>query len=378
MIVRPPRTKARKQSSDHQAVRLVLITFAITLLEDLGQDGRLADGNPTNLHVLPVMRTSTLTVILLLLVISATLGLAPLLAPSTILFALPIPLPLEAVLTDALLSVLAQLLRVSASGCGIDTLVRVVLLGNLACGTDAHLPLVGLGDQITLALDHALASLPVLFVSLDTFTLVGVRVQFLGVSALGNIDTLSVLILHLRCVADTLLSLGVRFVAILADDDTLVTLTGPEALGAFAVKSLLVENPVVGANGNTRAPLLLRLFGTVATVLVLVQNEGCLAIGSADVVFVLDVLVLPAFTVSCIVSLLVIGTFRFTVTLDELFLVVLAFTLSVLEHLIFSRANNLAVSVHELLVHVFADTLVMCGFVLLVGSRTLVFAVLSH
>ena len=295
------------------------------------------------------MRTSALTVILLLLVISATLGLAPLLAPSTILFALPIPLPLEAVLTDALLPVLAQLLGVSASGCGIDTLVRVVLLGNLACGTDARLPLVGLGDQITLALDHALASLPVLFVSLDTFTLVGVRVQFLGVSALGNIDTLSVLILHLRCVADTLLSLGVRFVAILADDDTLVTLTGHEALGAFAFESVLVENPVVGANGNTRAPLLLRLFGAVATVLVLVQNEGCLAIRSADVVFVLDVpgrrmrgavsrgrpetvsptgnlLVLLAFTVSCIVSLLVVGTFGFTVILDELFLAVTRFT----------------------------------------------------
>lgn len=63
MIVRPPRTKARKQSSDHQAARTVLITFAITLLEDLGQDGRLADGNPTNLHVLPAKRHQNINVI---------------------------------------------------------------------------------------------------------------------------------------------------------------------------------------------------------------------------------------------------------------------------------------------------------------------------
>jgi len=184
------------------------------------------------------MRTSALTIILLLLVISATLGLAPLLAPSTVPLALPIPVPLEAVLTDALLPVLAQLLRVGASGCGIDTLVRVVLLGNLACGTDARLPLVGLGDQIALAFDHALAGVPVPFVSLHTITLVGMLIQFLGVSASRRrVDTfvLVVRLLNLASRTDAHLALVVGQLVTLALDHAFAVLVSLVAMGAFAL-----------------------------------------------------------------------------------------------------------------------------------------------
>jgi len=145
--------------------------------------GRLADGDWANLEVLPVMRTSALTVIILLLILSATLGLAPLLAPSTFFLTNPMFVPLVTVLTDALLSV--ELFRVGAGRRLIDTLVLAMFLGHLAFGTDTHFTLV-IGNPVALALEYTFAGVPVLLVSLFAFTLVGPSVQNLGWVHLGT------------------------------------------------------------------------------------------------------------------------------------------------------------------------------------------------
>jgi hypothetical protein len=54
MIISPPGHES-KRSSDHQATRTSVIDHR---LQDLGQDGRLADGNSAELDILPAETSS--------------------------------------------------------------------------------------------------------------------------------------------------------------------------------------------------------------------------------------------------------------------------------------------------------------------------------
>jgi len=217
---------------------------------------RLADGDWANLEVLPVMRTSALTVIILLLILSATLGLAPLLAPSTFFLTNPMFVPLVTVLTDALLSV--ELFRVGAGRRLIDTLVLAMFLGHLAFGTDTHFTLV-IGNPVALALEYTFAGVPVLLVSLFAFTLVGPSVQNLGVGALGDIDAFSILD-DLGSVTDALHSSGIGFVAVLAIDDAFLFVVLRVTLFADASGLLVVEHPGMSACRRRRDALAMLLY----------------------------------------------------------------------------------------------------------------------